>query len=224
MKKVLLSHSLLYIAISVFIGYFIGYDIENDFFDLYAGKLLLLPVRYTLLLLIVAVSNLLGNVFMNSAIVVREKNFLNVFLECLKYEICVYAFIYIGLNIPVFVMNFEVAVTYFWDIFMMILNAIVISVICSSVIRFIDLHVKNRMMASCGFLIIFSIVDLVLDHFNFYIFKKNIFDLSYIFALPVVYNNYFVIAGFLVLFGFFLVFVIARLACRKDYFLRNENT
>lgn len=76
MKKVLLSHSLLYIAISVFIGYFIGCDIVNDFFDLYAGKLLLLPVRYTLLLLIVAVSNLLGNVFMNSAIVVREKNFL----------------------------------------------------------------------------------------------------------------------------------------------------
>ena len=223
MKKVLVSQSLLYIAISVFIGYFIGFDIENDFFDMYVGKLFLLPVRYILLLLIISVSNFLGNTFLNSTIVVREKNFFNTFLTCLKYEIYVYAVIFVSLNIPVFVMNFEASMNHFLDIAILILNAIVISVICSSVIKVIDLNVRNRMFASCGFLIFFSLIDLVLEHFNFYIFQENIFDLSYIFALPVMYNNYLVIAGILVLFGFSLVCVMAHLVCRKDYFLRNEN-
>lgn len=156
MKKVLFSHSLLlYIGISAFIGYFIGCDIENDFFNLYIGKMNQLPSRYTLLLLIILVSNLVGNIFLNSAIIVREKNFRNVFLVSMKYEIYAYSLIYISLNIPVCIMNFEAVMNHLWDIFILIINAIIISVSCSTLIKFIDLKIKNKVLASCTFLIFF---------------------------------------------------------------------
>ena len=224
MKKILLSNFFLFcIAICVCFGYFIGRDIERDFLNLYVGKMTLLPFRYVFLCLIILISNLIFNLFSNSVIIVRNKTYFNSFMNMIKYEVFYFILIYVLLNIPIFIINSKCFFNNLNSILLIILNSTLISILISSIIKLIDIKFKNRVFSSCLFLITFSIVDLLLDHFNFYIFINNIFDLSYIFVLPILYNNYIIIAILLFLAICMITSLTINFSFKKDYFLRNEN-
>ena len=157
MKKILFSKSfMLYIIIVLCIGYFVGYDIKNDFLNIYIGKMTLLPFRYILLTLIVLVSNFVCNSFFNSAVIVRNKNSFNLFLTISKYEFFTFLIIYICLNIPVLIFNFNPFIDNLFSIIVVILNSVLISLICSSIIKLIDIKFKNRVLSSCTFLVCLS--------------------------------------------------------------------
>lgn len=223
MKKVLFSKTfLLYIIISVCIGYFIGHDIKHDFLNLYVGKMTLLPFRYMLLTLIILVSNFISTIFLNSTMIVRKKSFFNFFFSILKYESLIFLLIYTGINIPVCILNFHSFFNNLCNIVLITLNSIIISFIISFVIILIDMKFKNRVLSSCIFLVFFALIDFVLEHFNFYIFANNIFDFSYIFILPILYNNYIIIAIAMIIMFCLLISLIINLSYRKDYFLRND--
>lgn len=223
MKKILFSKSfMLYIIIVLCIGYFVGYDTKNDFLNIYIGKMTLLPFRYILLTLIVLVSNFVCNSFFNSAVIVRNKNSFNLFLTISKYEFFTFLIIYICLNIPVLIFNFNPFIDNLFSIIVVILNSVLISLICSSIIKLIDIKFKNRVLSSCTFLVCLSLFDFILEHFNFYVFADNVFDFSYIFALPIIYNNYIIILIFLILIYCLLTSSVINLAYKRDYFLRHD--
>ena len=223
MKKVFLFKvPFLCIIISTCIGFFVGIDIEQDFLNLYTGKLTSLPFRYIMLVLIVFISNSIFSMFSNTIIIVRKRNFINVFVNIIKYEVFFFALLYIFVNVPIFALNNRVFIENLGSVMLVILNSILISVLFSGIIEFIDIKFKNRVYSTCSFFIIFSIIDFVLEHFNFYILTDNQFDLSCIFVLPVVFSDYIVIAAFMLFFICIITYTNINYSNKKDYFLRDE--
>ena len=223
MKKVFLFKvPFLCIIISTCIGFFVGIDIEQDFLNLYTGKLTTLPFRYIMLVLIVFISNSIFSMFSNTIIIVRKRNFFNVFVNIIKYEVLFFALLYIFVNIPIFALNNRLFIENLGYVMLVILNSILISILFSGIIEFIDIKFKNRVYSTCSFFIVFSIIDFVLEHFNFYILIDNQFDLSYIFVLPVVFRNYIVIAAFMLFFICIITYTNINYSNKKDYFLRDE--
>ena len=220
-KKFFLSHIYFYMILAIFVGYFVGRDIENDFLNLYSGKFVLLPFRYIMLTLIIFISNSVFNLYSKSEIIIRNKNYFMIFMNILKKEITFFILLFIFFNIPIFFMNINPFINNLRSILIIMLNFLIISMIISCIIKTIDLNFKNRFFSSCLFLVCFSLVDIIVEYLNFN-FVINEVDLSHIFIIPMLINNYLMIMFISVLFIIINTFLIIFFSYRKDYFLRNE--
>lgn len=203
------------------IGYFIGLDISKDFATLYIYKLTCIPVRYNLLIIIVF-SNYLSFKQLNCVgIILRNKSLFNFFLKSLKVEGLIVFLLFIFLHIPILYLNHEYFFRNVFLIIKIILNGILISLVIISIIKIVDIRWKNRAISSGIVLGMFTIIDIVLEYFNFFVVDDVIFDLSYLFILPYSYEFYFIIAIFLALLIAVLTFTFVFLSLKKDYLLGN---
>ncbi len=224
MRKMILSPFFICcIIIVIIIGYFIGYDISRDFYNLYIGKLTLVPTRYILLSLIIFASNMLYNSYSNPVIIVRKKTFFDFFIFIIKNEILFFLILFIFLHIPIFILNFNNFINNINNIIKIVINFVLVAILLSNLVKLIDIKIKNRIISSCGIIILFTLFDFILEHLSFSIFSEIYFEFSYIFILPTIYNGYIYIMIFILIIICITTWLIINESFRKDYFLKNEN-
>lgn len=207
--------------IVIVLGFYIGYGISEDFLMLYSSKLTQLPVRYLLIAIILSSSSLVFKEQNGLAICMRKKNFFNAILNNIKYEVYILLLIFSTFEIPIMLQNFSLFFQNFYFMLMMYLNDIIISLFILSIVKSIDIFIKNRTTSCAIFLVILSIIDILLEHGNYFFFENIYFDMSYIFCLPYIYKNYVVLAIILIIITIFLNLLSIFLRIKKDFMLND---
>ena len=205
--------------IVIVLGFYIGCGISEDFLMLYSSKLTQLPVRYLLIAIILSSSSLVFKEQNGLAICMRKKNFFNAILNNIKYEVYILLLIFSIFEIPIMLQNFSLFFQNFYFMLMMYLNDIIISLFILSIVKSIDIFIKNRTTSCAIFLVILSIIDILLEHRNYLVFNNIYFDVSYIYCLPYIYNNYFVLGFVLIIITIFLNVLSIFLRIKKDFML-----
>ncbi|MDD2644230.1 MAG: hypothetical protein PHC65_06070 [Methanobacteriaceae archaeon] len=205
---------------ALIIGGFVGYGISNDFVYLYMSKLTQIPTRYILMILIVVISCLIFNQLSHSTIILRQKSLFNLSLYMLKIEIIALCLIFTIFHLPIFLLN---SAHFFDNLFLIvkvIINAVVVSLLLTALIKLVDIKLKSRAISSGIILVVICIIDILLGHFNFFVINEPIFDFSHIFVLSYMYKNYYILVILIVVVIFFLLSLFIYLSLKKDYFLR----
>lgn len=224
MKKVFRNFTLfLCILFPLFLGYFIGNDINNEFMELYIGKFCIIPIRYSILIFLIFIDYQIFASLNYTSIVFRNKSIFSHFAKSLVKSLKYITLFFIMLNIPVFLMNSEQFISNLSTILLFILNDIVVLVLLISMIRLIDSKIKKRILSSCLFVSVFTILDFVLDNYNFYYFNDIVFNFNYIFILPSVYQSYLFI--FFLLIGLIALMILLSIKFMEkgDYMLNDKN-
>lgn len=223
MKYILKTHLfIMCIIIIIIIGCFLGYNISENFTELYISKLMLIPIRYFLLALVIIINFLVFNQQSGPVIVLRKKTLFNALISIFKIEVSILFVLFFVLHLPVLFLNMSQFINHLGLISKMIINCVIVSLVISSLIKIIDIKLKNRASA-CG--LIFGglcVMDFLLEHFNWYAVDEAVFDFSYIFVLPYIYNNYFFIALVLIATGLVLTALYVFFGIKKDCFLRSS--
>lgn len=222
MKYILKTPLLIVCFIIIFIsGCFIGYNVLTNFSDLYISSLMLTPIRYALLFLVVSVNFLIFNLLNGSAITLRKKTLFDSLISMIKFEIIILFFIFAILHLPIIFLNISQSLKNLDLIIKIIINGVIVSWFLFSLIKIIDIKLKNRAV-TCGIVLgSLCLIDFLLEHFNWFAFDNTIFDFSYIFILPFMYDNYFFIALILIVTGVLLTSLYVFIGIKKDCFLGN---
>lgn len=223
--KYILKDPLLVLSflIVIILGCFIGNDISNDFVVLYVSKLTQIPARY-LLIVVILFSNLLVFKHQNCmAISLRKKNFFSAMLSINKYEISVTLLLCAFLNFPIMAQNFNLFFENISIIIKLYINYVIVSLLILSIVKFIDIKINNRSISCAIFLIILAIIDVLLEHSNYFIFDNIYFDMSYIFNLPYLYSHYYIIAVILIFIIILFNLLSTFLRIKQDFMLECIN-
>lgn len=208
--------------IIIIIGCFLGNNISEDFTGLYVSKLMLIPIKYSLLSIVVIINFLVFNQQSRSVIVLRKKTLFDALIGILKIEVIILFILFLGLHFPILFSNPNKFTNYLNLMIKIVINSVIISIILITLIKIIDLKLKNRAISCSVILSSFCIIDLVLEHFNWFVVDNSIFDFSYIFILPYIYSNYFLIAFILIAIAFILTALYMFFGMKKDCFLRGS--
>ncbi|MEG0021585.1 MAG: hypothetical protein RRY22_01945 [Bacilli bacterium] len=206
----------------IIFGVFIGYNVRTDFYESYRAIFMLPIIRYSLIVMILTVYFTIDNLLSNSIFVLRNKNLFNSLFYVFKIELLLFLMVFILINIPIIlfnIMNFEKIITV---VFKMIFNGVLISIIIVNIVKLLNIFFKNRSLSIGIFLGIWSILDFLLEHFNWFGNSQSICDFSYIFVLPFVYNWYF-IDFILIMFFLFSTSIQFFLGIKNDCFLAEVN-
>ena len=208
-------------ALVIALGSYIGYGISADFQDLYSSKLTQILVRYLLIIIILSCNSLIFKQQNCLAICMRRKNFLNAILNIIKYELFVLLLIFAAFNLPIILQNGVIFFRNFDFVTKLYINYIIVSVLILSIVKGIDIFVNNRTVSCTLFFVILSIIDVLLEHGNYFFFSNMYFDVSYIFCLPYIYQNYLIIAISLIIIVIFLNLLSIFLRIKKDFMLES---
>lgn len=203
------------------IGYFVGFDISNDFLNLYISKMANLSTRYILITIIIFSNFLIYKQSTIPSIILRKKYIYKFQIYVIIQEIVTLLLIFIFFNLPIFILNFNEFINNIIIILKVYISDVLISMLIISIMKFIDVGIKNRAKTSGIFLICFAIIDILLDHFNYFEFNEIIFDFSFLFILPYNYSGYIYIFIFLFITIIILTALSIILSARKDYNLGN---
>lgn len=212
------------ILFPLILGYFIGNDISSDFMRLYVSKFGVIPIRYSILLFLIFIDYQIFSSLNYTSIIFRHKSMISYFvkslIESFKY-ICLF---FIMLNVPIFIMNVREFSSNLSSILLYIISDILVLLLLISIIRLIDSKIRKMVLSSCLFISIFTILDLILDNYNFYYFDHINFSFSDLFTLPSVYKSYLFV--FLLLIGLILLLVILSIKFmgKGDYLLNDKNS
>lgn len=207
--------------IVIILGYFVGNAISTDFAFLYLSKLTQIPARYLLIIVILS-SNLLIFKQQNClAISIRKRSFFNAVLSINKYEIYILLLLFVAFNLPIMIQNGGLFFENIHIVIKLYINYIVVSLFMVSIIKGIDVIVNNRTISCVSFFIALSIIDILLQHGNYFIFNDIYFDLSYIFCLPYIYNHYYIIAIILTIITVFFNLLSIFFRIKKDFMLES---
>ena len=209
------------LVLAFLLGCFVGYDISNDFLTVYSTRIIQIPVRYILLCLIIFSNLLLFNQQNCLSIILRRKSFFNSIIYLSIYELIVIILIFLAFNFPVMIQNMLEFFNNITDIGLNYINCIIMSLFVISLIKMIDVIIKNRSLACSIFLIVFASLDYLLEHFNYFSFDKITFDFSYIFCLPCVYKGYYIIAIILLITTIVLNILSTFIRIKNDFMLES---
>lgn len=209
------------LLIMLIFGTYVGYDISDDFINLYMSKLMLILIRYIIILNIVVVNYSVYSKFSLNTIVVRRKNLFNALINIIFKEILLISLMFVVFHIPIFILNVNNFISNIYLIFKLILNSILVSFLLNNIVRILDLKIKNRVV-SCGIMVcLLGMMDFILENYNWLFVQETIFDFSYLFLLPLVYTNYIYIFIILLFVAFLLMSFSIYLGIKKDCFLTN---
>ncbi len=223
-KKIFSNFTLfLCILFPLFLGYIIGNDINNEFMKLYISKFSVIPIRYSILIFLVFIDYQIFASLNYTSIIFRNKSMLSYFINSIVKSLKYIILFFIMLNTPVFIINSKQFISNLSTILLFILNDIVVLVLLISVIRLIDSKIKKRILSSCLFISTFTILDFILDNYNFYYFDNIAFSFNYIFTLPSVYESYIFIL--LLLIGLIILMIILSIKFMEkgDYMLNEKS-
>ena len=224
MKKLLKNFTLfLCILFPLVLGYFIGNDIRSEFMKLYISKFSVIPYRYAILLFLIFIDYQIFSSLNYTSIIFRHKSMVSYFLKSMIKSLKYISLFFVMLNVPIFIMNIQPFISNFSSILLYIISDILVLLLLISIIRLIDSKVKKRVLSSCLFISIFTILDLILDNYNFYYFDHISFSFSYLFVLPSVYESYLFV--FLLIIGLILLLIILSIKFmgKGDYMLNDKN-
>ena len=216
------NNIIIVIILGVFIGCFIGYDIKTDFLNLYISKFSHIPIRYTIMILTLTLSY---SAFINNRslnILFRHKTFFDYVVKNIFKEILWVSFFFVIINFVIFLFNSTNFFANFSTMLIIIFNDILVTTLIITVIKLLDIKFKNRVYASSMFISVFMLIDFILEHYNFYLFDKVLFDFSYIYILPVCYENYVIIASLIIMITMLMLCIMSNLIFKKDYFLYDK--
>ena len=223
MKKIIKNHTIIMcILFGIILGFIIGRDISKDFLELYLGKLAQIPTRYIIIIVVLFVDYHIFNNINYTSVIFRHKSLLNFFWKCLIRGIKYISLFFISLNFPIFILNMKDYIANINVVGVCAINGITINVLFISIVRLIDVFLKHRTLSSCLFIVIFTLLDFILAHYNFFAFANVYFDFSYLFVLPSIYNYYHIIFFILILLIIIIICISASLSIKKDYVLNDK--
>jgi hypothetical protein len=140
----------------------------------------------------------------------------------LKIESLILIILFLLLHLPILILNINSFGDNIYMILKIIANSVIVSLFLISVIRIADIKIKNRVFTSGIIMVVFAMMDLLLDHFNFYAIDEILFDFSMIFTLPYYYATYYIIVTVLIISIIVLTATSIVLSVKKDYFLEQR--
>ncbi len=219
MRKLNQKFPIIYIIIPLMLGFFIGYDIHEDFVLLYFGKFAQNMERYTIIISILYIDYLVFKNINYTSIIFRYKMILDFFYKHF-FKSSVYIIIFfVTLNIPILFFNFEEYIYHLNSIIPNLICSITISILFISIVRIIDVFIKKRIISSIIFVIVLVVLEVLFGN-------SHIFNFNYLFILGFVYKFYYFILMFMVGIIILNISICSSLILRKDYMLNdktNEN-
>lgn len=212
----------LYIVImivTIILGIYIAYATSGDFLKLYTVMLKLPIIRYVLLLIVVCVHFYVWTSLSGTMFILRKKSLFNFMMYMTKYELLFVLNIFIIFNIPSLILNSK----NFLALVEMIINGIVVSSIIFMIINMINIRIKNMVISIGLFFTVLCTMDFILEHFNWFENNELIFDFSYIFVLPFIYDIYILILILMVVIVTFMTSLTIFISIKKDCFLESVN-
>jgi hypothetical protein len=208
--------------ILLLLGFLIGNDIEHDFVHLYFAKLSQTPIRYSIIVIILAVDNVLFESLNQYIYVVRNKSVYRFLMRTTLYEVIIIVVLLIMLSIPIGFLCFNVFQQFIQTSILFVFATTVMMVLFTAIIRFINIWFNNRVISTSIFIALFAIVDVLVENINWAYFDAPILDFNYIFIFPYVYSNYTVIAMVILSISVILMFMSSIMMDKKDYILRSN--
>lgn len=207
---------------SIAIGIFLGNSVKNNFIESYIGNMGNISIRYFLIIISVTTEYIIYKTLSNSCIISRYGNKQKFLTESIKFEIILSIIIFSIFNMVVWLISLPASIKYIVDIVNINANIILIYITISLLIKIIDFFVNNHYISSIIFMFIYVSFDFILEHFNFFYFNNELFDLGAIYKLFYMYKNsiaYFIIITVLDLFLFTILNLKIK---RKDYILKSD--
>lgn len=214
MKYILKNNGIAFcILLSVMVGFFVGYDISNNFTELYISKFSYNSLIYLLLVIVIYGDYIIFKSLNGNSMLMRRKGHIYQLICMTKNEIITNSLMFFFLHIPIFLFNSIEFIKNSYLIILTFSNFIIVSASLISVVKIVDIIVKNRAKSSVIILVLFSC---------FHIFSEELeifFSFNQIFILAFVYKFYFIIALLLLLFTIVLNLLFIFLSLKKDYCL-----
>lgn len=209
--------------IAIVFGIYIGYTETDTFIISYATKFSLVLIRYIIMGISIIISYYVFKYLSSDILILRKKNMFNAMLYIVKIEIILVSILMLLVHIPVLLLNFSQFFENFWMIFKIFINSILVLTFINSLIRIINLFTKNYAFACGSVLIAYCLLDFIVEHLNWFSFLDNVFDFGYIFILPYLYKDYYLMFIILIFLLLFFNSCYTFYGIKKDYFLKSES-
>lgn len=206
------------------LGYVISYDIDQNYYHVYLGKLSQLPIRYAIIFIILYVDYLVFENINHPSVMIRHKNIFAYFLKSTGIEIMISLFLLLLMQIPILLLLSNKIYNIGIISLLFLVNALLVMGLIISMIRLLTIWIPNRLLATIIFLSGFILFDILLEHYNFFLFDTIIFDCSHMFILPFQYPQYIIIASILLISICFCLYISSIAIQRKDYMLKDYET
>lgn len=204
------------------LGTVIGYGIGDDFVNLYISKIGQIPVRYTIIIVVLFIDYTVFENMNHYIYIFRYKSVSSFISRSIITELFITLILLVVLHVPIFILNSIQFLSNLPMFILSIINVLVVISLILTIIRFINIWVNNRIISTGVFIIIFFCLDVLLEHYNYFIFNYNLFDFKSILTLPFIYPSYVVIATVMIIVQIFLLEIIKKLIIRKDYILKQD--
>ena len=209
--------------IAIVFGIYIGYTETDTFIISYATKFSLVLIRYIIMGISIIISYYVFKYLSSDILILRKKNMFNAMFYIVKIEIILVSILMLLVHIPVLLLNFSQFFENFWMIFKIFINSILVLTFINSLIRIINLFTKNYAFACGSVLIAYCLLDFIVEHLNWFSFLDNVFDFGYIFILPYLYKDYYLMFIILIFLLLFFNSCYTFYGIKKDYFLKSES-
>lgn len=223
-KPIVLWCILLMAILGVTSGY--GLGSSNDVLAVYQGVLSVITIRYAIIIIILIADYLVFSNLNNHVIISRYKSSNRFILKATVIETVVITLVALIYNIPIILFNMECFSILFVPVIYTTVNMIIISILITSIIRFINLWFNNRALVTATVFALYIGLDFLLENINFLYISNIIFDFQYIFTLPLELNSseYIIVASIILIISFLLIFATMVLIGKRDYFLNEHET
>lgn len=220
MKYILSNRKIKLCFLTAFLlGCFVGYGISSDFEALYLYKFSYYTTIYTLLVLVIYSSYIINHERRSTAFLFRRKSFSRHFIELFKKEGILSTLLFLIMHIPILILNGQ-AFFQSWKVILLVLcNYIFISFLFLTVIKLLDIRIKNEKISSGIVFILWGILHVLEEEIHFSLITSCGFEFKNIFRIPLVYSPYIIIAIFFIFIILVLCSSIVLLEMQKDYFL-----
>lgn len=208
---------------ALLLGFIFGFDIGDDFKNLYIAKIGQLPVRYVIITVILFIDYIAFENLNHYIYIFRYKSVGSFIEKSIVIEIVITFVLVMVFHLPILVFNITAFVRSIWMILLSIINIVIIMSLILSIIRFINIWINNRITATGLFMVVFAFLDIILENISFFA-NMLTFNFNAMFTLPFLNSSYSLIATVLIASQIILLEVTKKLMVRKDYILKQYET
>ena len=213
----------LIIVLSLTIGCFISLDIKEKFLDIFLGKYNSITVRYLIIFLIIFIDYKIFKSFYDHSLAFRYKSFYKLFTKNILLELFYISMMIISIFIPLIFIHFKNFMINIKYMVLIIINTIIICLIITSLVRIIDVKIKNKIISSCLFIGFYTILEFITENYNFYFANNIIFDFHNTFDYAYVIKYPFLLLIIMFFILMFLNMLFFNSVQKNNYLLGDNN-
>lgn len=204
-------------------GWLIFAGDQQNFSEIYIGKMASAPIRYMLLILVLFTDYLVFENMNHYTIICRNKSTDRFIIRTTVKEIIVISMLFILLNIPVILSGISNITNTISTILLFTLNGIILMILFTTIIRFINIWISNRAVVTGITLATYAGIEFIVEYINYTFMKNQIFDFQDLFILPFKYiNSYLYMAIAIIISSLVLTMSTCYLITKKDYILKHN--